>query len=369
MQKVLHRQFVLKCPRAPQEFLDATNWEEHASPGMVVTMSISISTLLTPNGRCAKGCSAGRAAASGSEARCTGCDMTFSIMPPGRTDILRSLKFVGNRSRPRTFRPSRKRQRGPWVCTKPKGHGERERRDSATSRLKTQLNVDQAEMSNLLRYESPCQQQEEHRLEQQEIIHHEGVHLVEDTVLKWTWTFYNRPDQRWHWAWHVELPEVRAEWKNAEYWESVSPDDLNQIAYRQVLREMDKKISEPYASYIRELRRATAERLAFQFSQEGPRQPPLYGRTYTMTYKGSLSSSENMLVVMKIPFIHILAVEPLTPHRIRSFLAIPKVECDQLLWIIARDCPADPEKKELQEMAYKESDVLGFPYPWSADDN
>ena len=362
MQKVLQRQFVLKSPRAPQEFLDATNWEKYASPGMVVTMAISISTILTSSGRCPWGCATRRAAASGPEAYCTGCNMTFSVMPFARTDTLRSLRFVGNRSRPRTICAIRMRKRVPAAFKKSSEHEKRERRDSATSRLETQSNVDRAKVSNLLRYESHCQQQEEHRLEQQEIIHYKRVHLVEDTVLKWTWTLYDHPHRPWHWAWHVELPEVRAEWKNADYWDSVSHDDLDQIVDEQISKKPDTRGSESSAFYSGVLGREIATKLAFPYSQEPPRQPYLHGRTYTMTYKGSLSSSDNRLVVIKLPFIHLLAVKPLTPHRIRSVLAIPKVECDQLLWIFGRDCAAYPEKKELQEVSYKELDVWGFPY-------
>ena len=366
IQKVLQRQFVLKCHGAHEQILDATNWETYASPGMIVSMSISMSTILTPSGRCPRGCSAERTATSGSEARCTWCDLTFFVTHPPQTDLARSLKFIGNTSKPRSFREARIRKHVVQQVVNPKEYEKAEPRDFAASPLKAKLNIDLAEVSNLLRYESSYKEQEEHQLEEKEIVHFKRVHLVEDIVLKWTWTMGARR-MPWYWAWHVELPEVRAEWKTASYWESVSPGLLNQIANSQVLGNWEDRrpqyISKHIPSFRPLLSKESAKQRAFEFSQDTPPTPILYQRMYTLIYTGPLSFSLNTLAIAKVPFVHLLAAQPLTPSRICYYFSMSKAQCDQLLGIMARDCPADPDKKELRELSYKELDVWGFPYP------
>lgn len=383
MQKVLQRQFVLKYKGACEEVLDATNWEEKASPGMTVTMSISISTILTPSGHCPMGCVAPKITVSDSEACCTQCDLTFSIRRPPHREVLRTLKFLGARPTPLAPRAIRVRKVHKTDATKPDTQEKRKRRESAESRFRAQLKIDKTELPNLLRFESSFKEKEEHQLEVQELTHFKRVHLIEDTVLKWTWAFYcaSKP---WNWVWYVELPEVRAEWKTAEFWESISgglgkqpriqqPDFSQHVilkrgrrrscvgfsATEQIPESDSESDSEPYrhafAKYVAKIRAA-------QFSRDTPLTSPPFKRTYTIIYTGSLSVSKSDLCITKIPFIHLLATKPLTPSQIRSHFCMPKLECDQLLAIFARDFPSDPDKKELQEISYKELDVWGFPY-------
>jgi hypothetical protein len=352
MQKVLQGQFVLICPSVAKSVLDATNWEKYASPGMAVTMSMSISTILTPSGRCPRGCVARRTAVSSSEFRCTACDLTFSVRHAPQEDIYRTLTFIGTRSRPRAVRDIRKRKRPGDHPIKSEQQRNRQRRESAASRLTAQLNIDQAEVPKLMRYESFYKEKEDHRLEMQEITHFKRVQLVENTVMKWTWIF-NHPYNPWHWGWYVELPEVRAEWKTAHFWETISPHLDGQ-------REEDD-----HPSYRRPgtcLDRLRAEKRALGFSQDAQASLPSFRRTYTLTYTGSLSLNDSFLAVTKIPFIHLLATRPLSPRRLRQILGMAKYNCDQLITIFARDCPSDPEKKELLELSYRELDVWGFPY-------
>lgn len=353
MQKVLQGQFVLTCHGAAEEVLDAKNWEKYASPGMAVTMSISMSTILTPRGLCPRGCVAKRTAVSGSEARCTGCDLIFSVRHPPEADILPTLKFMGAGSRPRVLRTPRRLRRPESVeSERQKRQMKRDRSESAADHLGDQLNIYRTEVSNLIRYHSAYKEKEEHQLEMQEITHFKRVHLVEDTALKWTWVF-SYPYKPWYWGWCVDLPEVRAEWKTAEFWEAISPGPEER--WKHYSGEADN-------AYL-PLHHDKARELASQFSQDPPPHPtPLFQRTYTPTYGGSQSLSDSHLVLAKIPFIHLLAIQPLTPSQIRNAFAMPPNVCDQLLSIFAIDCPTDPDKKELRNEAYRELDVWGFPY-------
>jgi hypothetical protein len=162
MQKVLQRQFVLKYKGACEEVLDATNWEENASPGVTVTMSISISTILTPGGHCQMGCVAQKITVSDFEACCTQCDLTFSIRRPPHREVLRTLKFVGARSIPQASLAIRARKFRKTDVTKPDTQKKRKRRESAESRFRAQLKIDKTEVPNLLRYESSFKEKEEH---------------------------------------------------------------------------------------------------------------------------------------------------------------------------------------------------------------
>jgi hypothetical protein len=350
MQKVLQGQFVLICPGVSKEVLDATNWEKYASPGMVVIMSMSISTILTPSGRCPRGCVARRTAVSGSEFRCTACDLTFSVRHAPKEDIYRTLNFIGKRSTPTAIRDIRMRARTGTHPIKSEQQRNRQRRESAASRLRAQLNIDRAEVPNLMRFESFHKEKEDHRLEMQEIMHFKRVQLVEDTVVKWTWIFNCHP-KPWYWGWYVELPEVRAEWKTAHFWDTFPPhlDDQSEEDDRPRYR-------------CKVLDRLKAEKRAFGFSQDAQASLPSHWRTYTLTYTGPLSLNDSILAITKIPFIHLLATQPLSPSRLRRLLGMAKYACDQLITIFARECPSDPEKKELLEVSYKELDVWGFPY-------
>jgi hypothetical protein len=340
MQKVRQGQFVLISPGVAGEVLDATNWEKYASPGMVVTMSISISTILTPRGCCPRGCVAGRTAVLDFEFHCTACDLTFSVKHAPKEDIDRTMAFIGARSVPRVVRDLRIRIRPEIHQVNSQQWSNGQRRESAASRLRAQSTIDRAEVPRLMRYESVQKEKEEHRLEMEEITHFKRVQLVEDTVLKWTWVF-GHPNKPWAWAWYVELPEVRAEWKTAHFWKTLS-------GYRR-----------PTAETLASL---NAERRAFGLSRDEQDSLQSFKRTYTLTYTGSLSLNDNTLAVSKIPFIHLLATRPFRPCDLRRTLVMAKYMCDQLITIFAKDCPSDPEKKELLEVAYKELDVWGFPY-------
>lgn len=202
-------------------------------------------------------------------------------------------------------------------------------------------------------YESFHKEKEDHRLKMLEITHFKRVQLVENTVLKWTWIF-DHPHKPWYWAWYVELPEVRAEWKTAHFWETFPPhlDDQSEEGDHPRYRRAG----------IKALDRVRALKLAFGFSQDAQRSLPSFRRTYTLTFTGSLSLNDSLLAVTKIPFIHLLATRPLSPRHLRRLLGMPKDNCDQLITIFARDCPSDPEKKELLEVSYKELNVWNFPY-------
>lgn len=176
---------------------------------------------------------------------------------------------------------------------------------------------------------------------------------------------------------------MKAEWKTAEFWEPISRGlgkqpriqrpDFSQRGFLErghprscVWSSSAERISESdsesdYESYRYAFAKYIAKIHAAQFSRDTPLTSPSFKRTYTIIYTESLSSRSD-LCIAKIPFIHLLATKPLTPSRIRYHLSLPKFECDQLLAIFARDFPPDPDKKELQEISYKELDVWGFPY-------
>ncbi|KAK5091387.1 hypothetical protein LTR05_001570 [Lithohypha guttulata] len=84
----------------------------------------------------------------------------------------------------------------------------------------------------------------------------------------------------------------------------------------------------------------------------GPTSAPLSG--------GQLKEEKVKQAAIKIPMIHLLAIEAQEPKQLAEKLRVKKADLDQVLVKVAQDGKAG--KKELRDRAYRDLDVWKFPY-------
>lgn len=86
---------------------------------------------------------------------------------------------------------------------------------------------------------------------------------------------------------------------------------------------------------------------------------PRPGPTSAPLMSGMSKQDKIKLDAIKIPVIHLLAIEPQDPQSLTELLRVKRADLDKVLEKVAR--PADG-KKELKDRSYRELDVWKFPY-------
>lgn len=76
---------------------------------------------------------------------------------------------------------------------------------------------------------------------------------------------------------------------------------------------------------------------------------------------------QGQIDAVRTPLIHLLATRPLSAKYLAQKLNCSRDVVDQVLEKVARPARGDPEKKELNDKAYKELDVWAFNYPDAYD--
>lgn len=94
---------------------------------------------------------------------------------------------------------------------------------------------------------------------------------------------------------------------------------------------------------------------------------PRLGPTSTPLGPGLTTKDRVRLDAIRIPLVHLLAVQPMTAKAVSAQLHAAKDDCEKLLDKVARDSKVGDGLKELKEKSYRELDVWKFPYRSQAD--
>ncbi|KAF7504001.1 hypothetical protein GJ744_002929 [Endocarpon pusillum] len=81
----------------------------------------------------------------------------------------------------------------------------------------------------------------------------------------------------------------------------------------------------------------------------------------------SVSQDQIRLNAIKIPFLHLLAVDAITPKVLAEAIHATKDDCEKLLHKYVKDARDANAKQELKDKAYRELDPWKFPYPREND--
>lgn len=81
----------------------------------------------------------------------------------------------------------------------------------------------------------------------------------------------------------------------------------------------------------------------------------------------SLTQDQIKLNAIKIPFLHLLAVKPLTPRSLAETIRATEEDCEKLLHKYGKESREANKKQELKDKAYRELDLWKFPYPSEED--
>ncbi|ERF70829.1 hypothetical protein EPUS_02351 [Endocarpon pusillum Z07020] len=81
----------------------------------------------------------------------------------------------------------------------------------------------------------------------------------------------------------------------------------------------------------------------------------------------SVSQDQIRLNAIKIPFLHLLAVDAITPKALAEAIHATKDDCEKLLHKYVKDARDANAKQELKDKAYRELDPWKFPYPREND--
>jgi len=92
---------------------------------------------------------------------------------------------------------------------------------------------------------------------------------------------------------------------------------------------------------------------------------PRGGPTSAPLQTGPSSKEKIRLDAIRVPMIHLLAVESWSPDALASKLKVKRSDCDKVLEKVARDAKAG--KKELKDKTYRDLDVWKFKYELQSD--
>ncbi len=141
--------------------------------------------------------------------------------------------------------------------------------------------------------------------------------------------------------------------------------DKNELRHLSEASQKGKGL-QPQASAIRKDRfMNTINRSTPSSPFLGASQSPAIGPTSAS--KSSVSKDQIRLNAIKIPFLHLLAVKPLTPKVLAETLRASEEDCEKLVRKYGKDVQEANGKQELKEKAYRELDLWRFPYPSQTD--
>ncbi|KAJ9664742.1 hypothetical protein H2198_000088 [Neophaeococcomyces mojaviensis] len=92
---------------------------------------------------------------------------------------------------------------------------------------------------------------------------------------------------------------------------------------------------------------------------------PRVGPTSAPLQTGPTSKEKIRLDAIRIPLIHLLAIEPWSPDALAQKVRVKRSDCDKVLEKVARDVKGG--KKELKDKIYKDLDVWKFSYQSQQD--
>ncbi len=87
----------------------------------------------------------------------------------------------------------------------------------------------------------------------------------------------------------------------------------------------------------------------------------------TRSIPASVSQDQIKLNAIKIPFLHLLAIDALTPKALAEAIHATKDDCEKLQHKYVKDARDANAKQELKDKAYRELDPWKFPYPCEKD--